>query len=219
VIDFRDGRSAFGDEFIDLIELLERRNTGYSGQEIIEVIVYAESRRHRRDNYVQLLDDRRRVISEGSLSKRGYVSLPVHDRYQRAAYLHFENDVLLNRIEVLTEKHGRAHKHEEALPPKNDIKIGEFVKTNYKPEVKRFSFRQGGFSRINFRVHIGEQYGVIVNSIFIFANGSKAGGKTVGARLSEGDNEFSLNVPENATDIQVSFAHGQGSSVQVFLLR
>jgi len=75
----------------------------------------------------------------------------------------------------------------------------------------------GGFTRINFRVEIREQYGVIVNSILVLSNGKKLEWKTIGARLSGGDNEFALNVPEEATDIQVSFAHGQGSSVQVYL--
>ena len=102
--------------------------------------------------------------------------------------------------------------------PKKTTLIGDFVKTNYRPEVKKFPLEHGGYAKINFRVHIGEQYAVIVNTIRILANGRKLETKTVGVRLSEGDNEFPLNVPEEATDIQVSFDHGQGSSVQVFLI-
>lgn len=121
--------------------------------------------------------------------------------------------------EVLTKKPLRSQKHKEVVERRNVVKIGDFIKTDYQAQVKKFSLRSGGFSKINFRVHIGEKYGVIVNSILVLANGKQLEWKTVGARLSEGDNTFPLTVPKDATDIQVSFAHGQGSSVSVFLLR
>ena len=129
----------------------------------------------------------------------------------------------MNRIEVITERRERvpvqrkALKQKEVRVPKRVVEIGNFLKTNYQSEVKKFPIPSNGFSKINFRVHIGEEHAVIVNSILVLSNGSKLGWKNVGVRLSSGDNEYSLDVPENATDIQVSFAHGQGSTVQVFL--
>ena len=113
----------------------------------------------------------------------------------------------------------RSLKQKEIVERKNVVRIGSFVKTNYQSEVKKFPLSSGGFAKINFRVHIGETYGVIVNSILVLANGKQLEWKSVGTRLSEGDNTFTLTVPKHATDIQVSFAHGQGSSVNVFLLR
>lgn len=213
VIDFRGGESVLRGEPVYLIDLIERRARGYDGQRITDVTVYADSRNRRYGGHVQLLDDRRSLISEDSLSN-GYASLPVYEKYQRAAFLRFENDVYLNRIEFITERRPRV-----LVPvPRQSLEIGNFVKTNYKSEVKKFSISKGGFSKINFRIHVGEKYPVIVNSILILSNGSKIGWKTVGTRLSNGDNEFMLDVPEAATDIQVSFAHGQGSAVQVFLI-
>lgn len=220
VIDFRDRKAVFSDNPIDLIELFERRKTGYRGQRVTDVIVFADPRRRNYGGYVQLLDRYRRIISEGSLSS-GYVSLQVYEDYQRAAYLRFEDDVYLKRIEILTERqrHRKPLEQKRGVKRKNVIEIGSFVKRNYKPEVKKFSFHRGGFSTINFKVNIGEQQAVIVNTIRVFSNGRKLGMETIGRRLSNGDNKFSLNVPEDATDILVSFDHGQGSSVKVILLR
>ena len=227
VIDFRDGESVSGGEHVPLIDLIEQA-PGYAGQRITDVTVYADSRKRRHGGYVQLLDDSRRLISEDTLSD-GYASLPIYERYQRPAYLYFENDVYLNRIELSTEGHSRgleqeqrrdrrAQRQEDFFAPNRVLEIGNFVKTNYNAEVKKFSFASGGFSKINFRVQIGEKYAVIVNSIAVLSGGNKRGWKTVGARLSNGDNVFALDVPQDATDIQVSFAHGQGSSVQIILL-
>jgi len=216
VIDFRNGQSVSRGEAVNLIYLLERRSSGYAGQRITDVMVYADSRNRRYGGYVQLLDENSRRISEDSLSN-GYALLRVYEDYQRAAFLRFENDVYLNRIEVVTKRHFRVPDQERVLQPKSVLEIGNFVKTNYKSEVKKFSIPHGGFSKINFRVHIGEKHAVIINSILVLSGGRKLGWKTVGARLSNGNNEFILDVPEDATDIQVSFDHGQGSSVQVFL--
>ncbi|MDO8946554.1 MAG: hypothetical protein Q7U88_05270 [Desulfocapsaceae bacterium] len=226
VIDFRGGKSVSGGEHVPLIDLIERRAPDYAGQRIINVTVYADSRNRRHGGYVQLLDDNRRLISEDTLSD-GYASLPIYERYQKPAFLYFENDVYLNRIEFSTEGHPRGLeqrrdrrelRQKEVFVPNRVLEIGNFVKTNYKPEVKKFSLPSGGFSKINFRVQIGEKYAVIVNSIVVLSDGNKRGWKTVGARLSNGDNVFALDVPQDATDIQVSFAHGQGSSVQILLL-
>ena len=216
VIDFRNGQSVSRGEAVNLIYLLERRSSGYAGQRITDVMVYADSRNRRYGGYVQLLDENSRRISDDSLSN-GYALLRVYEDYQRAAFLRFENDVYLNRIEVVTKRHFRVPDQERVLQPKSVLEIGNFVKTNYKSEVKKFSIPHGGFSKINFRVHIGEKHAVIINSILVLSGGKKLGWKTVGARLSIGNNEFILDVPEDATDIQVSFDHGQGSSVQVFL--
>ncbi len=244
MIDFRGGESVSGGEHVPLIDLIEQA-PGYAGQRITDVTVSADSRNRRHGGYVQLLDENRRLISEDTLSD-GYASLPIYERYQRPAYLYFENDVYLNRIELSTEgrsrgfeqdqrrdgraqrqeevfaqdqrRDRRAQRQEEVFVPNRALEIGNFVKTNYKAEVKKFSFASGGFSKINFRVQIGEKYAVIVNSIVVLSGGNKRGWKTVGARLSNGDNVFALDVPQDATDIQVSFAHGQGSSVQIILL-
>lgn len=218
VVDFRDYRPIPAGELINLTDLIERKAHGYSGQMIVDVAVYARTRNRHSRGYVQLLDDRRRIIAEEQL-RRGYANLPVYEGYRRTLFLHFEDEVVLDRVEITTEGYSRRpYKQKELRIPKKITQIGDFVKADYKPEVKRFSLENGGFSRINFRVHIGEQHAVIVNSILVLADGRKLEAKTVGARLSEGDNEFSLDVPDDATDIQVSFAHGKGSSVQVFLI-
>lgn len=216
VIDFRNEKPVPRGELVNLIDLIEQRNPRYADQRIVNIKVYANSRNRSFGGYVQLLDDSGRVISEDTLST-GYISLPVYEEYQRAAFLRFENDVYLKRIEVVTDRQLRALKQKEVMMPRRALEIGNFVKANYKPEVKKFSIPHGGFSKINFRVHVGEQHAVIVNSILVLSNAKKIGWKTVGARLSNGDNEFSIDVPDGATDIQVSFAHGQGSSVQVLL--
>lgn len=226
VVDFRGEQPVFAGEPFYLIDLLERRAPGYSRERITEVIVHATPRSRYSGGYVQLLDDNRRLISEDSLAN-GYASLPIYEAYQRPAFLYCENDSYLNRIEFITDRYPRGleqrrgrrhHQEKKIVEPQRAREIGNFVKTNYQSEVKRFSFPSGGFSKINFRVQIGEKHAVIVNSILVLSNQRKLGWKTVGARLSSGDNMFSLDVPEEATDIQVSFAHGQGSSVQVVLL-
>lgn len=226
VVDFRGEQSVFAGEPLYLVDLFERRAPGYARERITAVIVYANSRNRHYGGYVQLLDQNRRLISEDSLAN-GYASLPIYEEYQRPTFLYFENDTYLDRIEFVTDgyprgyeqrRENRHHKEKRFVEPKRAREIGNFVKTNYQSEVKRFSFPSGGYSRINFRVQIGEKHAVIVNSILVLSNQRKLGWKTVGARLSSGDNQFALDVPEDATDIQVSFAHGQGSSVQVILL-
>lgn len=220
VIDFNEGKPVFRDEPIDLIELIERRAPRYINQDISGVIVEAEPRNGRHRGYVQLLDDYRRVIDESPLS-RGYASLRVYDHNAKPGFLLFDTDVYLNRIEIVSEEppYLKPLKQKEIKVRRPDIQIGDFVKTSYSAERKNFPIPHGGYSRINFKVQIREQYGVIVNMIFVIANGKQVTEKTVGRRLSNGDNIFPLDVPEEATDIQVSFDHGQGSAVQVFLLR
>jgi len=220
LIEFKSGKPVAGRETVNLRDLIEHRARGYEGQRITEIIVHATPRDLGYPAYVQLFDDHRRQISQAPLAN-GYASLPLYEGSQRPAFLFFDNAVLLNRIEVIAERQLRAQKQKEVeiRLPKQVVEIGSFTKANYQSEVRKFSLSGGGgYSAINFRVHIGEQHAVIVNSILVLANNSKVGWKTVGTRLSSGDNEFSLDVPEGATDIQVSFAHGQGSSVEVFLL-
>ncbi|MBU1058265.1 MAG: hypothetical protein KJ804_08120 [Proteobacteria bacterium] len=226
VIDFRGEKSIWSGEFLYLRELIERNAPDYARQRITHIMLYANSRNRHSDGYVQLLDDNRRLISEDLLAN-GYASLPIYEKYQRPAFLYFEKDVSLDRIEFITESYQRDPRQRRENREKREnrfrnqdqlIEIGNFVKTSYESEVKKFSFPSGGFSKINFRVHIGEKHAVIVNSILVLSNQRKLSWKTVGRRLASGDNEFTLDVPEDATDIQVSFAHGQGSSVQIFLL-
>jgi len=47
VIDFRNGQSVSRGEAVNLIYLLERRSSGYAGQRITDVMVYADSRNRR----------------------------------------------------------------------------------------------------------------------------------------------------------------------------
>ncbi len=226
VIDFRGEKSVFAGEAVYLIDLFERRAPGYTRERISDVIVYASSKNRHFGGYVQLLDDNRRLISQDSLSN-GYASLPIYEKYQRPAFLYFENDTYVDRVEFITDGYPRGleqrrgkrfHKQKRIPKLKSTLEIGNFVKKNYQSEIKKFSFPSGGFSKINFRVRIGEKHAVIVNSILVLSNQRKLGWKTVGTRLSSGDNTFTLDVPEDATDIQVSFAHGQGSSIQISLL-
>ena len=225
-LDFQGGKSVFAGELIYLVDLIEHRAPALRGERITDIRIYASTRTGRHRGYVQLLDEYRRLISEDSLST-GYALLPVYQKDRKATFLHFEEDVYLNRIEITTRGYptGFDQLREERFgnegkrgKPRSIQEIGNFIKTNYKAEVKKFPLPSGGFSKINFRVHIGERHAVIVNSILVLSHQRKLGWKTIGARLARGNNEFTLDVPEEATDIQVSFAHGQGSSIQIFLL-
>lgn len=240
VIDFGAGRLVFAGERLDLIPLLQQESPWYRGQAISEVLVYSDPRRNRGGGVV-LLDRYGKVLAEEFMPD-GFARLRAHGRYQTPAYLEFERDALLERVEIITERgqrdqedyrdHGdyrdqgdrweppgkRARKEKGIAVPKSPVEVGSFVKTNYNNEVKQFPISRGGFSKINFRVQIGEQYGVIVNTIRVLANGRKLVEKSVGVRLSGGDNLFDLEVPEEATHIWLSIDHGQGASVHMFLL-
>lgn len=220
VINFSDGKSVFSGELLDLVELIEHRDPGYAYQNIIEVIVEVQPRDRKYRGYVQLLDSYRRVIAESPISA-GYAALRVYENKSGANFLNFDTDVYLTRLEIISEqpRYLKPLKQKEVKKRRPYLQIGEFVKPSYSSEVKKFPIPHGGFSKINFKVQIREKFGVIVNGIVVLAGDKRITWKTVGTRLSNGDNTFSLDVPEEATDIQVSFDHGQGSAVQIFLLR
>lgn len=152
VIDFRGEKSVFAGESIHLIDLFQRRASGYTREQISDVIVYASSRNRHYGGYVQLLDENRMLISQDSLSN-GYASLPIYEKYQKPAFLYFENDTYVNRVELITDGYQRGLEqrkgkrfHKQKRPPelKRTLEIGNFVKKNYQSEIKKFSFPSGG---------------------------------------------------------------------------
>lgn len=100
--------------------------------------------------------------------------------------------------------------------------IAAFVKPDYKAEAKKIPVGHltagKGWSRIVVVQHIGEQHGVIVNTIKV-----RQGGKWIpynqGIRIAEGRTELAVPVPAGTPEIVISFDHGRGANVAVSLER
>ena len=100
--------------------------------------------------------------------------------------------------------------------------VASFVKGDYKAEAKRFPLghltADRSWSRIAVVQQIGEQHGVIVNTVKV-----RQGGKWIpfvqGARLAEGRTELAVPVPAGTPEIVFSFDHGRGAKVTVSLER
>jgi hypothetical protein len=100
--------------------------------------------------------------------------------------------------------------------------VDSFTKPDYKGLVKRYQV--GGltagksYNRLVFQQHIGEEHGIIVNTVKV-----REGGQWVahaqGTRLPEGRTVVNLSVPAGSPEIVVSFDHGRGARVKVILAR
>ena len=100
--------------------------------------------------------------------------------------------------------------------------VAAFVKPSYKAEAKKIAVGHltagKAWSRIVVTQHIGEQHGVIVNTVKV-----RQGGKWIpyaqGIRLAEGRTELAVPLPAGTPEIVLSFDHGRGADVKVSLER
>lgn len=98
--------------------------------------------------------------------------------------------------------------------------VGSFTKQNYDSEAKSFSIagmtQNGTINKIIFDCKKNEEYTVIVDTIKVQSNG-QWNSFNIGSRLNSGRNEFSISIPQGATEIAVGFNHGKGSDVKIYL--
>ena len=100
--------------------------------------------------------------------------------------------------------------------------VASFVKPSYKAEAKKIALGHltagKAWTRIVIVQHIGEQHGVIVNTIKV-----RQGGKWIpyaqGMRLAEGRTELAVPLPAGTPEIVSAFDHGRGANVAVSLER
>jgi len=114
--------------------------------------------------------------------------------------------------------HKKGHHKKKHPQQKSLILLGSFTKSDYKKDVRRFPISTGGssFTKIVFDVHITQKHAVIVNTIKIRQGGKWTPYSQIG-RLKEGRNVFNVPVPDGSAEIAISFAHGQGSEVKVYV--
>ncbi|MCK5707699.1 MAG: hypothetical protein KAI43_08600 [Candidatus Aureabacteria bacterium] len=102
----------------------------------------------------------------------------------------------------------------------SQVLIASFTKANYDKKVGKYnvSAYTGGrsFSKIIVDVNITEKHAIIINTIKVYYNGAWHPYAQNG-RLSQGKNIFNVPIPQGASDVVFSFAHGRGSQVKVFL--
>jgi hypothetical protein len=108
--------------------------------------------------------------------------------------------------------------HHSNSDAKGSCSIGSFTKTNYESEVMKCAI--GGFtsnrsfSKVIVNVHVTEKHAVIINTIKVKVGGQWMNTDT-GTRTKEGRNEFSVSIPQGATELLLSLNHGKGSQVSV----
>ena len=102
----------------------------------------------------------------------------------------------------------------------NIVKIDSFTKSNYKKEVKKYSISSitsnRSFTKVIINNHTTQRYAVIVNTIKVWVNGGWQD-YPIAKRLSEGNNAFNISIPKGARYLLISFSHGQGAQVSVYL--
>ena len=91
----------------------------------------------------------------------------------------------------------------------------DFTKVRKEYDVSGYT-NNGSFSRLIVDVKVNEKFAVILNTVHVRVKG-RWQETTIGSRLNEGRNEFSVSVPEGATGVVCSFTHGRGSDVSVSL--
>ena len=94
--------------------------------------------------------------------------------------------------------------------------VGHIYKGDYDSEAVNFSLghvtRHNSYSTVVFDVDVSERYAPIVNTIKVDGRAT-----TVGRRLSHGLNYVSVRIPRGARTLRVSFDHGRGSDVEVYV--
>jgi len=113
---------------------------------------------------------------------------------------------------------GKERKKERTQP--ESVLIDSFTKPDYSGIVKRYNISSytssRGYSKVVIEAHITQRYAVIVNTIKV-RHGESWHPFPITTRLNEGRNEFSVSIPQNATELVISFDHGQGCEVKVYL--
>jgi len=98
--------------------------------------------------------------------------------------------------------------------------ISSFTKRDYSKFVKKISIAaicsQQSFSKVVVDVKKTGKYTPILNMIKIKHN-NRYLEYSQGVRLNEGKNQFVVNVPENSSQLVLSFDHGKGATVNIYL--
>jgi len=72
------------------------------------------------------------------------------------------------------------------------------------------------FSKVIIYNHITLKYAVIVNTINVWVNGAWQS-YHISSRLKEGQNVFNVSIPQGAQFLIISFTHGKGAQITVYL--
>jgi hypothetical protein len=110
------------------------------------------------------------------------------------------------------------HGHHSKSDSHGTCSLGAFTKSNYDSEVAKYAI--GGFtsnrsfSKVIVNVHVTEKHAVIINTIKVKVGGQWMNTDT-GTRTKEGRNEFSVSIPQGATELLLSLNHGKGSQISV----
>jgi len=100
------------------------------------------------------------------------------------------------------------------------VKIDSFTKADYNKKVKKYTispFTSGrSYSKVIINNHITLKYAVIVNTIKVRVNGGWQS-YHISSRLKEGQNVFNVSIPQGAQFLVISFTHGKGSQITVYL--
>lgn len=114
-------------------------------------------------------------------------------------------------------------KERDYNPPfmkKNRVNLDSFLKSDYNSIVKKYSISgytaKSSFSKVIVNVSQNGKHAPILKTIKIRNNG-KTTELNPGTRLTNGQNEFSVNIPEGANEILFSFDHGADSTVKISL--
>lgn len=98
------------------------------------------------------------------------------------------------------------------------VSLGSFVKANYDNDIKVYNIqgntRDQSFSRVVVNVRVTQQWAVIIHTIKV-----QSGGQwrefPVANRLQNGNNDFSVSIPQGSTQLVIAFNHGQGCEINV----
>jgi len=114
-----------------------------------------------------------------------------------------------------TKYHTKKHTYH-----KRSTLISSFNKQDYSKSVKRISIAaicsQQSFSKVVVNVKKTGKYAPIINMIKVKYN-NRYFEYAQGVRLHEGRNQFVVAVPENSSQLVLSFDHGKGALVNIYL--
>lgn len=98
------------------------------------------------------------------------------------------------------------------------VSLGSFVKANYDDDIKVYNIaghtQNQSFSKVRVNVRVTQQWAVIINVIKVQTSGQWSE-ITVGSRLQNGRNDFSVSIPQGSTQMVIAFNHGQGCEINV----
>ncbi len=98
------------------------------------------------------------------------------------------------------------------------VSLGSFVKSDYKNDIKVYNLaghtQNQSFSQVSVNVRVTQQWAVIIQVIKVQTHGQWSE-IPVGARLQNGRNDFSVNIPQGSSQMVIAFNHGQGCEINV----